>query len=331
MIKRKAILHILNFPAGESVLSQVELDFTQEAVDAFLEKHLEKIKANPAQKKGHFLPESPVLESLKAYKEGQNDFVSLSFLLAQRVGEVLSLGTQEAPLDFLAVEYQEEQKFLALLLLPHRKIYAHQTLSEGGQIKNEIICFEGALSGTLQQAASFAIISLEDFSLCYFDKKRIIEGEGIFALPQRILCCEGAMSSKEAVKWVQKVTAKVAEENGLNTTIAIAKAKNCLLHCGQEQKDLSAQDLGRAVFGDQKGLQADFTQRLAQKEVPPQVKMEPDFAQKSGQNHKIKTDTGIEITFPAAYVEEEKYIHFVHHADGTMSIELKNIGKITNR
>ena len=48
-------------------------------------------------------------------------------------------------------------------------------------------------------------------------------------------------------------------------------------------------------------------------------------------SHKIKTDTGIEIKIPTEYLENNRYVEFTNHADGTISIQLKNIGKIVNR
>ncbi len=58
--------------------------------------------------------------------------------------------------------------------------------------------------------------------------------------------------------------------------------------------------------------------------------VDPSYAIKKVQKHKIKTDTGIEITFPSGYIEEGKYIDVRTNHDGTMSIEIKNVGKIKN-
>ena len=60
-------------------------------------------------------------------------------------------------------------------------------------------------------------------------------------------------------------------------------------------------------------------------------KLKNPFAVKTGRNHKIKTDTGIEITFPADLFQNTEYIEFINNPDGTISIELKNIGKIINQ
>ena len=48
-------------------------------------------------------------------------------------------------------------------------------------------------------------------------------------------------------------------------------------------------------------------------------------------NHKIRTDTGIEISFPAEMGSNSEYIEFVNEPNGLISIELKNIGSIENR
>lgn len=53
--------------------------------------------------------------------------------------------------------------------------------------------------------------------------------------------------------------------------------------------------------------------------------------EKSLNDPSIKTDTGIEITFPTDYFENHDYIEVVNNPNGTLSIEIKNIGKITNK
>ena len=61
------------------------------------------------------------------------------------------------------------------------------------------------------------------------------------------------------------------------------------------------------------------------------VKVEKNLAVKTAKNHKIKTDTGIEITFPTEYFENHDFIEFINNPNGTISIEVKNIGRILNK
>ena len=50
-----------------------------------------------------------------------------------------------------------------------------------------------------------------------------------------------------------------------------------------------------------------------------------------GEHHKIKTDTGIEISFPVEYLKNREFIEIKTNDDGTLRIELKNINKIVNK
>ena len=66
-------------------------------------------------------------------------------------------------------------------------------------------------------------------------------------------------------------------------------------------------------------------------ELPNHVKLEREAVRRVASKHKIRTDTGIEITFPAEYSRNPEYLSFTSEADGTYSIQLKNIGHIENR
>ena len=54
-------------------------------------------------------------------------------------------------------------------------------------------------------------------------------------------------------------------------------------------------------------------------------------AQKRVRCHRIVTDTGIEVSFPAEYGDDPEFIQFSTEENGLISIELKNIGSIENK
>ena len=66
-------------------------------------------------------------------------------------------------------------------------------------------------------------------------------------------------------------------------------------------------------------------------ELPKEVEVPKQYVTKKLKNQKIKTDTGIELSFPTEYSENSNFIEFVNHQDGTITIEINNIGKITNK
>ena len=71
---------------------------------------------------------------------------------------------------------------------------------------------------------------------------------------------------------------------------------------------------------------------LSEEKVPERVPVERKQVERAAvRNHKIRTDTGIEISFPAEMGSNSEYIEFVNEPNGLISIELKNIGSIENR
>ncbi len=71
---------------------------------------------------------------------------------------------------------------------------------------------------------------------------------------------------------------------------------------------------------------------LPEDQLPERVPVERANVERAAvRNHKIRTDTGIEITFPAEMLRNTEYVQFVNEPNGLISIELKNIGSIENR
>ena len=127
-----------------------------------------------------------------------------------------------------------------------------------------------------------------------------------------------------------RVVEEVAEEYGANAAVAVSKAKAYVAENADESDELAPWDLGEEVFEDEP-LQKRFEQALADEALPERVVVEKNVAKRVAKSHKIRTDTGIDITFPAEYGENPDFIEFVSGPNGLINIELKNIGHIENR
>ena len=98
-----------------------------------------------------------------------------------------------------------------------------------------------------------------------------------------------------------------------------------------EEMPVTTEDLAANVFNESEEMQNAFISTSLEHELPKEVEMPKQYAQRKLKNQKIKTDTGIELTFPTEYSENSHFIEFVNKPDGTISIEIKNVGKITNK
>lgn len=332
MIINKAILHILDFNSDVCIISQRELDFSNSTINTYLEKHLGHIQKDFGQKPGAFLPDSSFLVQLNKYLMQQISFIELSSFVGNIVYEQISRSDKLDLTDLLVVDFSENDvKYLALLLLTSKIAYTHQVLNSDGEMHNEIIRHYAILPNTTQKVDSYALIRCDKLTVGFSDKKRMIDGNDTYLLPDILLQCTSSVSSKEAIRTVSQIATEIAEKHGANSAIILSKAKNYLLENAEISSTFSPMELGQDIFADSEEMQKEFELQISKAQLPSDVKIEKTLAIRTGKNHKIKTDTGIEITFPAEYFENHDFIEFINNPDGTLSIELKNIGKILNK
>lgn len=332
MMINKAILHILDFNSDVCVLSQRELDFSSSTINTYIEKHLGHILMDANQKPGAFLHDSSFFVQLNKYLMQQISFIEFSSIVGNILYEQISRSDKLDSTDLLVVDFFENNaKHLALLLLTSKTAYTHQVINSDGEMHNEIIRHYAILPNTTQKLDSYALISCDNFTVGFSDKKRMIDGNDTYLLPDILLQCTSSVSSKEVIKTVSQIATEIAEKHGANSAVILSKAKNYLLENAEISSTFSPTELGQDIFADSDEMQKEFELQISKAQLPPDVKIEKTLAIRTGKNHKIKTDTGIEITFPAEYFENHDFIEFINNPDGTLSIELKNIGKILNK
>lgn len=335
MVLQQAILHILDFHSGVCVYSRQELDLADDTVGNYVEKHVERVCGDAAQKRGTFSPESAFLRDVTAFYDGEIDFVEWSVRTADALYQAMSAVDGIAPMDVLMVRFtQEGEPRLALLCLANKEAYTHLVADGGGVARNEIIRHRAILPGPSQKAEAYAVImgdSPASFQVGFVDKERKVDGQEMCVLPQRLLQCSSEPSVKEVMKAVSRITEQVAQDYGLDPVEAVTHAKHYMAQNAEAVQCFSPVELGRRVFDQEPTIQDAFLEQVEAAQLPPRVRMEQPTVVRAARNHKIRTDTGIEITFPAEYFKNHEFIEFINRPDGTISIELKNIGKITNQ
>ncbi|MFR1167926.1 MAG: nucleoid-associated protein [Adlercreutzia equolifaciens] len=137
-------------------------------------------------------------------------------------------------------------------------------------------------------------------------------------------------SSREVLQAVTTVVEEVAEEFGANTAVALSRAKAYVAENAEESDEVDARELGREVFADQPRVAERFEAAVEKGALPERVVVE-GRGQAGHQEPQDRTDTGIELTFPAEYGENSDFIEFFSTPDGRIEIALKNIGAIENR
>lgn len=332
MIINKAILHILDFNSDVCVFSQRELDLADYGAQEFIERHLTRILDDGGSKKGEFLQHSVFRQTLERYLTNGIDFTAFSTAVGTLLHDQLAQADEPESMDVLACRFTEESReYIGLLLLPNRIAYTHQVENGEEGVANKIIRYFTLLPGTTQKISSYALIDIDSMEIILSDRSRSINGDEIQVLPDKVLQCTYGQSDRDTVKTIRKIAGAVAEEYGGNPAVAVSRAKNCMIESAEQNIPFSPSDICEEVFHDNDSMKRSFREKAMEADLPGKITVENPKVVQSIRSHKIKTDTGIEIKIPTEYLENSRYVEFINNADGTISIALKNIGKIVNR
>lgn len=328
----KAILHIMDFNSGLTVLSEGELDVQSPSVINFLSRHLEKCYTDQGAKTGEFEQRSLFRQQVDTYLAGKISFQQFSVFVAERLREQLSQSDELASLDLVICDFSYEgRRCLALLKCNNQVGYTHQVVQEEGGVRNEIINHYAILPSLTQKLEEYAFIDGATREVSFVDKPHPINGEAVRVLSEQVLECNSRISPRDTMRLVGNITRKVAEKHGQSAVAAVAKAKTCMIVQAEQLEKLDPATLGQEIFHASPLLQEEYRREAETAGLTEAVRVDKEFARKKGQTHKIKTDTGIEISFPVDYFQNTQYMEFINNPNGTISIELKNIGKISNR
>lgn len=76
------------------------------------------------------------------------------------------------------------------------------------------------------------------------------------------------------LKTVTQIVSKVAEGHGVNSAVALSKAKNFLCENAEVSTTLSPTDLCQQIFSDSEEMQDEFLSLVQEEQIPDEIKIE---------------------------------------------------------
>ena len=327
----KAILHILDFKSGMTVYSDEELT-VQGSIETFLLKHIEKSWNSQEAKPGRFYDDSNMQHEFKEYLAGNIDFIAFSKHIAKTLENAFIHAEEMTSVDVIVADVRIDDKRQLVIFNSNSHIgYTHQVNQTDNGIKNDIINHYSIMPNTNQKIAEFAFITADSKDILVACKKYTIDGNAICVFPEMLLECNLAPSPKEAIKNLSKTAEKVAEAYGKDKIATEAAVKSYVTENMQAGDELDLNGAGKELFKGNAAMQADFDAAIKDAGFTEPVKMNQEATLKKMCKHKLKTDTGIELTIPTDYFDDTEFVEFNNNPDGTLSITLKHISNIVNR
>ncbi len=329
IVVNNAILHFFDTSNMQAVLSDTALILNNE-LTSFLEEHIRKCFHKTSSKPGVFLETSVFNKNLQNYLKNE-DFVGFSKTVAGIWFDVIRQANGILPSDlFVCDVIIDDIRYLIFLRICNQHAYIRLTTMNEGLVCNEIQTQLAIPTGTAEEFAAFRV---DDGTLLISQKKYDIDGNSIYALSEAILECVLKSSPQEAVNAIKKTAVKIAEDFGVNTVQTAASVKNAIARELEDKESLNPVQLGNCIFSEQPAMREAFQQKMQDSGFAKDesITVNKETLLKKVMNHKLKTDTGIELTIPAEYFDNTDFIEFNHAEDGSLYITLKHISSIVNR
>jgi hypothetical protein len=333
VIIQNIILHILDTNVGTAVLSNKEFDPEYEGFD-FVESLIHKMLADDNVKKVHFMEtQSPVQELINGLLQGRSDFRSVSQIMANMLYEIMTHQPSIPPADFICCQALiDGMKFLGLFKLNYRTNYIHHVDYEGDTSINVLIKQKTVLPGEHQKPEEAILINLDDLSIQIVEKEYDIDGTKDFYLSKQFLACSEQLSTVQKAKIINKVAEKLGKKYNNENFDSVARLRKTVAETMETNNTVAVESVAREIFRDDPEAQREYITEVKQAGIQEEeIQLSEQITQRKFRNHKIKTDTGIEINFPSTYYNNKDMIEFVNHPNGMVSIIIKNVGKISNK
>jgi len=326
---RKAILHILDSTAAMPVFSQRELDVKDEEVEGFITSHVTKIYSDLGVKDVKFLENSKIKQIIG---EDFDNFSELSMKISNKLFSLMKTHTDIPGADLLvAVIDIDDDPCLAVIKYNYKKGYTHFVEYNDSGVANKLMVHSVILASESQRVDEAALIMLDSNRVLVLEKPFLIDGERENYFSKLFLSTTTELSKKESMQTVSEKAIEIAEKYYDDDFEKPAMLKEAIYNNLSDDREVNLDNIAEQVFGDDKKAKTEYLDNLKYAGVKETIRFEKENPEKPYSKHKIKTDCGIEINIPMELYKNKDTIEFINNPNGTISIMIKQIMKITNK
>jgi hypothetical protein len=330
---KSAFLHILDASINLPVLSDTEVDMDG-GVSEFLEKHVNKILEDANVKKAQFIGEvNNVRDLCMAVAADEAGFAAANKEMANMIFDIMLKNVDIVSGDLICcVLTINNERYIGILKLNYKIGFTHYVSQMEGNTTNTIIKHKTLLPSEGQKPDEAVLINLETGGIKLLEKAYEINGVKEFYMSQYFLNCSADLSDNQKLKIIDKVTKKINKKYYDEDFDKVAKLKNVVSQSIEDSNEIHVEKIAQEMFDTNLAVREEYIQEIQKAGLTEEAIQIPEkIAEKKFKTHKIKTDTGIEINFPLSYYDNSDMIEFSNNPDGSISIIIKNISKITSK
>lgn len=328
-----SILHILDSTSPIPVLSSKELDLDG-MVCEFVSKKIEKVFCDDNVKDAAFNVEaSEVRDEISKLLQDETDFVYSSAVISGQLFEIMLHNSEIPSADLILATFDYEGiSWYGIFKLNYKLGTTHYVdVAEEGNY-NTLITHKTLLPSDTQKIDEGAIINLSDLSIKLLEKEYVLNGSKCKYFSELFLKCTTELSNNEKVRILERVTNKINKKYFDEDLEVTSKVKKTMAESVEEQGSVDIAHVADTCYGSNPEVREEYIKEIFKAGIEePYIEVPERVIEKKLRVQKIKTDTGVEINFPPDFYENADKMEFINNPDGTISIVIKNIGRIEKR
>ena len=325
IIIHQAILHVLDTTLDAPVLSGSGMEMTAEKT-AYLQNHIEKLLASDEIRQCRPLPGSAFRNEL----EHNGDFVDLSCRIAGVLFDYMHAHTTIPGADLAVVDFTRDgEPWLGILKLNYKNGYTHYTETVEGAPVNSIIQQRACLPTQSGKVEEGALVNLTDYSMRLLEKKYDIDGHKEFYLSTVVFQYTTAQPEKKKLQAIQEAAVQAVQENYTDQPHVEAQVAMMIANqAADNDNQVSVEQVRRQLEEDYPLAAVPFDDYVEKSDVldyaQQPVTVTPARIRRM-ESRSIHTANGIEVKIPTELLNEESEVEFLHDADGSVSLLIKNV------
>lgn len=319
---KEAYLHVIDAVNDVKLLSEKAMQIDVE-IEEYAIKHTEIFKDHLD------ISELPLNVQTKLGLSENSDFKEITLQVADLFFDAMQQTDEIKPCDLMCLSLEDENgPFYAFLKLNFRTSFAHAVELEENLIMNKIVRQVTTLPYKSQKVEEGFLIDFSSDTIFVKDKQVTIDGNKVKYITEKILGTFGALTTKRKIDLITKTAEKVIEKYDDQPLIKTAKMRQMVTEQLDQTGSIDLSPIVEACMETQVAKDT-YYQSLTEKGVDSEgVKLNEAQAKKLKRTQRIKTASGVEIILPFEYVSRTENLSIVNHPDGSVSIELKNLGEL---
>ena len=317
----EAYLHVIDAISDVKLLSERPMVLDPE-IDDYAGKHIEGFFE-------HLDISTTDLNQASKIDINIDGFRELTLSVADRFFEVMQGCDEIKPCDLMCLKFEREGiEYAGFLKLNFRTSFAHAVELEDNLILNKIIRQVTTLPYKSQKVEEGFLIDLTNKIALIKDKNVTIDGSKSKYISEYVLGLNSDMTAKRKIDVITKTAQKVIEKYDDQPLVKTAKLKRMITEHLDERGGIDMSTIVNQCF-ESPTERSEFKKELEDKGIEPDsININDTQKKKLKRTQKIKTASGVEIILPFEYVSRSENIEIVNHPDGSVSIELRNLGEL---